>query len=279
MSVHHAMKMNSPYVCQPHDTSIHHTNIMISLSICPSDQSSDCHTITKTSPSLCQSCIPSVCHNVIPTSPSVCQLQDSSVCKPTHDVIIPPVWLTVCSSSVMSVQPSANPMVKMPMSIPVRNFPHDQNPGKIPFICTSTDSSVHHTYSLSINSSPSAANPLKIPCNYGEKTMVNYLHENLIKSPTVSRSYIMPFSAPVHASSIQPIRSSCNTSVIVTVQASSIQPIHTSCITSVFAPVRPSPVPSVLPYDNLCQEFLDGFPGTKYGEKTHPKLRLNSLTT
>ena len=121
MSVHHAMKMNSPYVCQPHDTSIHHTNIMINLSICPSDQSSDCHTITKTSPSLCQSCIPSVCHNVIPTSPSVCQLQDSSVCKPTHDVIIPPVWLTVCSSSAMSVQPSANPMVKMPMSIPVRN--------------------------------------------------------------------------------------------------------------------------------------------------------------
>ena len=105
---------NSLYVCQPHDTSIHHTNIMTSLSVCTSIHLSDCHTTIKTSPSLCQSLILSVCHNIILTSPSVCQFQDSSVCKPTHDVINPTIWPTVCSSSVTSVLPSANPTVKMP---------------------------------------------------------------------------------------------------------------------------------------------------------------------
>ena len=124
------MKMNIPSMCQPHDMSICHTNIMTSLSVCPSIHSSDRHTTNKTSPSLCQSCMLSVCHNVTPTSPSLCQLQDSSVCNPTCDVINPTIWLTVCSSSVTSILPSANPMVKMPTSIPVRNFPHDQNLGK-----------------------------------------------------------------------------------------------------------------------------------------------------
>ena len=119
MSVHHAMKMSSLSVCQPHDTSIHHTNIKTSPSVCLSKQSSDHHTTSKTSPSLCQSHILSVCHNVIPTSPSVCQFQDSSVCYPTRDVINPTVWQTVCSLSVMSVLPSANPTVKIPMSTPV----------------------------------------------------------------------------------------------------------------------------------------------------------------
>ena len=206
------MKMNSPYICQPHDMSVCHTNIMTSpssitasLSICPSNQLSDCHTTTKTSPSLCQSHILSVCHNVIPTSPSVCQIQDSSVCQPTRDVIIPPVWPTVCLSSVTSILPSTNPMVKMPMSIPVQKFLHALNPGKFHFVHTSMDSSVHHSDSLSVNLSPSAANPSKFPCNYGEKNAVNYLHKNPVKSPTVSTSYVMPFSAPVHASSIQPI--------------------------------------------------------------------------
>ena len=55
-------------------------------------------------------------------------------------VINPTIWLALCSSSVMSILPSANPTVKMPMSIPVQNFLHDQNPGKIPFICSSTES-------------------------------------------------------------------------------------------------------------------------------------------
>ena len=181
MSVCHTINTNSPYVCQPHDMSVHHTNMMSSPSVCPSyqlsdhhtttmaclsvcqsNQLSDCHTVTKTSLSLCQSCILSVCHNVIPMSPSVCQLQDLSVCQPPHDVIIPPIWLIVCLSSAMSILPSANSMVKIPMSIPVQKFPHTQNPGKLPFIRTSMNLSVHHTGSLSISLSLSAANLLKI---------------------------------------------------------------------------------------------------------------------
>ena len=287
------MKTNSPYICQPHDMSVRHTNIMSSPSVCPSyklsdrhtttkacpslcqsNQLSDHHTTTKTSPTLCQSHIPSVCHNIIPTSLSVSQLQDSSVCYPTRDVIIPPVWLTVCSSSVTSILPSANPTVKMPMSILVQNFPHDQNLGKIPFIHTSMDLSVHHTDSPSVNLSPSAANPSKFPCNYGEKNMVNYIHENPVKSPTVSTSYVMPFGAPVHALSIKPIRSSCDILVIAPVHASSIQPIHTSCVTSVFAPVHALPVLSVHPYDDEHQEFPDGVTGTEYGEKDPSKIMV-----
>ena len=200
-------------------------------------------------------------------------------CQPTCDEINPIIWPTVCSSSVMSILPSANPMVKMPMSTPVRNFPHDQNPGKLHFVCTSMDSPVHHKDSLSVNSSPSAANPSKIPCNYGERNMVNYLHENPLKSPTISTLYIMPFGAPVCASSIQSICTLCITSVVAPVHASPMQPIHTLCITSVLAPNCASPILSILPYDDEHQEFPDGFPGTKYGEKPHPKLWLNSLMT
>ena len=139
------------------------------------------------------------------------------------------------------------------------------------------DSSVHHSDSRSINSSPSAANPSKIPCNYGERNMVNYLHENPVKSPTLSTSYIMVFGAPVCASSIQSIHTSCITSAIAPVQASSVQPIHTSCIASVFAPIHASPVPSIHPYDNECQEFPDGFPGTNYGEKTPSEIMVKFL--
>ena len=294
MSVCHAMKMNSPSVCQPHDMSVHHTNIMTSPSVCPSTHLSDCHTTTMTSLSLCQSRILSVCHNVIPTSPSVCWIQDSSVCKHTHDIIIPTVWQTVCSLSVTSILPSAIPTVKMPMSIPVWNFPHDQFPGKFPFVHTSMDSSVHHSDSPSINLSLSAANLSKLPCNYGEKSMVNYLHKNPVKSPTISTSCVMPFSAPVHASSVNPIHTSCDMSGIAPVHALSIQPVHTSCImsvvapvhalsvppvhtscvTSVFAPVRALPIPSVLPYDNEHQEFPDGFLSTKYGEKNPSKIMV-----
>ena len=133
MSVHHAMKTNSPSMCQPHHKSICHTNIMTSPSVCPSKQSSDSHTTSKTSPSVCQSC-------------------DSSVCNPSHDEILPTIWQTVCLSSVTSVLPSANPMVKIPTSVPVRNFLHYQIPGKIPFVRTSTESSVNHPDSPSINS-------------------------------------------------------------------------------------------------------------------------------
>ena len=82
-------------------------------------------------------------------------------------------------------------------------FPAYTNLGKIPFIHTSMDLSVHHSVSPSVNLSLSAANPSKIPCNYGEKNAVNYLHDTLVKSPSVSTLYVMPFGAPAHASSIQ----------------------------------------------------------------------------
>ena len=134
--------------------SVRHTNITRSLSTCQSKGSSDHHTTSRTSPSLCQSRIPSVCHNVIQTSPSVCQSHDSSVCYPTRDV-----RHAVCSSSVTSILPLANPMVKMPTSIPVRNpFPYYHFPEKVPFVRTSTESSVHHPDSPSVNSSPFARN-------------------------------------------------------------------------------------------------------------------------
>ena len=148
-------------VCQAHDMSVHHTNIKSSPSVCPSYQLSDHHTTTMECPSICQSnhssdhhiCqsrIPSVCHNIILTSPSVCQLQDSSVSYPTRDVIRTTVWPTVCWSSVTSVLPSANPIVKLPMSIPVQKFPTYTKPGKNPFclytngfICPSFRQSIH----------------------------------------------------------------------------------------------------------------------------------------
>ena len=251
--------------------------------------------MSKTSPSLCQSGIPSVCHNAIPTSLSICQLQDLSVCNPTRDVINPTVWQTVCSLSVTSVLPPANPIMKISMSIPVRNFPHYQVPGKIPVVRTSMESSVHHPDSLSVNSSPFATNPSKLPGNYGENSTVNYLHKNLVKSPTVSTSYdtsvIAPIRAsyvpficalyvrpvrtscimsdiePVRASSVQPVCTSCITSDIAPVCAPSIPTVRTSCVMSVIAPIHASSIPPVLPYDNEHQEFPDGFPGTNYGEK------------
>ena len=174
-SVRHTTSMTSPSVCPSNQSSDRHTTSMTSPSVCPSKQSSDRHTTSNASPSVCQSFIPSVNHTVMSTSPSVCQLHDLSV-------IIPPVCRTVCPSSVTSVLPSANPTVKLPTSIPVQNFLHEQNPGKLPFIHTSTESSVHHPDSPSINSSLSAANPSKIPCSDGEISMVNYLHKRPVTS-------------------------------------------------------------------------------------------------
>ena len=266
--------MMCPSVCQSCPPSVSHTIKMRSPSICPSNQLSDHHTMSKTSPSLCQSRSLSVCHNAILTSLSICKLQDLSVCYPTHDVIIPPIWPTVCLSSVTSILPSANFTVKMPMSIPVQNFPHDHNLGKLPFVHTSVDSSVHHSDSLSINSSLSAANPSKFPCNYGEETTVNYLHKNLLKSPTIGTSCIMSVIAPIHASSMLPICTLCNMSVTAPIHASSVQPVHTFCIMSVTAPDHASSVLSVHPYNNECQDFPDGFPGTKYGEKNLSEITV-----
>ena len=145
---------------------------------------------------------------------------------------------------------------------------------KNPFVCTSTDLSVHYTDSLSVNSSLSAANSSKFLRNYGEKNAVNYLHENLVKSPTISISYVTSVVAPVWASSIQPVHSSCDTSVVAPIHALSIQPVRTSHITSVFAPVCASPIPSIHTYDDERQEFPDGDPGTEYGEKTPSEITV-----
>ena len=41
-----------------------------------------------------------------------------------------------------------------------------------------------------------------------------------------------------------------------------------------FAPVCASPIPSVLPYNDEHQEFLDGFPDTKYGEKNPSQIMV-----
>ena len=117
-----------------------------------------------------------------------------------------------------------------------------ENLGKLPSIRTSTDSSVHHSHSPSVNSSLCAANPSKFPCNYGEKNAVNYLHENPVKSPSISTSYIMPFSAPVCASSVQSVCTLSIMSVIAPVCELSIQPVHTLCITSVIAPICASSI-------------------------------------
>ena len=221
------MDTNSPSVSQPHDTSVRHTNITRSPSVCPSKQSSDRHTTSK-------------------TSPSPCQLQDSSVCYPTRDT-----RHAVCSSSVTSVLPSANPTVKIPTRIPYSNpFPYYYDPGKFPFVHTSTESSVHHSDSPSVNSSPSAANTSKLPCNYGEDSTANYLHENPEKSPTVSTSYDTSVVAPVRATYVpfvcalyvRPARTSCVTSDVAPVCASSEQHVRTSCVTSDVAPVCASSV-------------------------------------
>ena len=275
-SVRHAMDTHSPSVCQPHDTSVRHTNITRSPSVCPSKQSSDRHTTSKTSPSLCQSRTPSVCHNIIPTSSSVCPSQDSSVCYPARDT-----RHAVCSSSVTSVLPSANPTVKINTGIPYRNpFPYNHFPGKFPFACTLTESSVHHSDSPSVNLSPFAAFPSKLPGNYGENSTVNYLHETPVKSPTVSTSYDTSVVAPVRATYVpfvcalyvRPVRTSCVTSDVASVCASSVQPVRTSCVTFVSAPVRAPSVPSVRPYHDERQEFLAGYPGTNYGEKNPSEI-------
>ena len=272
-SVRRTVELIRPSVCQAHDTSVRHAMITKSPSVCPSAQSSDRHTTSKTSPSLCQSRTPSVCHNVIPTSPPVCQSQDSSVCYPPCDT-----RHAVCSSSVTSVLPSANPTVKIPA---YRNpFPYYHGTGKVPFVRKSTESSVHHSDSPSVNLSPFAAIPSKLPGNYGENSTVNYLHETPVKSPTVSTSYDTSFVEPLHATYVpfvralyvRPVRTSCVTSDVAPVHASFVQPVRTSCITSVIAPVCASSVPSVLPYGNERQEFPAGYPGTNYGEKNPSEI-------
>ena len=115
--------------------------------------------------------------------------------------------------------------------------------------------------------------------------MVNYLHEIMVKSPSVHTPYSMSVIAPGCASSIPSICTSyihsihtlCIMSVIAPVHALSIEHVHTSCIMSVIAPVSASPIVSICLTNDECQELLDEFPSTNYGRKTHLKSQLKSL--
>ena len=71
-------------------------------------------------------------------------------------------------SSVLSIQPSANFMVKIPTSSAGQNSLKVQITGKFPSIHTSLDSSVNPSVTLSVTLSQ-AENPLKFPGNHGEK--------------------------------------------------------------------------------------------------------------
>ena len=46
-----------------------------------------------------------------------------------------------------------------------------------------------------------------------------------------------------------------------------IHTVHSLSVMSVIAPISASSIPSVHPSDNECQEILEEFPGTSYGEK------------
>ena len=110
--------------------------------------------------------------------------------------------------------------------------------------------------------------------------MVNYLHEILVISPSICTSYSMSVVAPVHVSSIPSICTLyvpsictlCVISVIAPICALSIEHIYTSCDMSVIAAVCTSSEPSIHPSHDKCQEFLDEFPGTNYGEKNLSKI-------
>ena len=52
------------------------------------------------------------------------------------------------------------------------------------------------------------------------------------------------------------------------------RPYIVHCVCHVIALVHASPIPSVLPYADECQEFPDGFPGTNYGEKTPSEITV-----
>ena len=149
------------------------------------------------------------------------------VCQPKCDSTWKSICLAVCLSSVLSIQPSAKFTVKMPVSIPVQNFLKQQNLGKL--LHTSSDSSVNPSGSLSVASSPFAANLLKFPGKNGEKHVVNYLREILVKSPAFCTL--------------------CITSVVAPIHASSIPSVCTSSIMPFIAPICALPIPSIHPSD------------------------------
>ena len=104
--------------------------------------------------------------------------------------------------------------------------------------------------------------------------MVDYLHENMAKSPSISTSYVMPFGAPLFTSSVQSVHTLCITSVVAPVCRLSIQPIHTLCIMSLIAPIHALPILSIHSSYDEHQEFPDEFPSTKYGEKNLSEITV-----
>ena len=145
--------------------------------------------------------------------------------------------------------------------------------GKIPSVRTSIELFVHHSDTPSVNSSLSAENRLRIPCNYGVKNIVSYLHKILVKSPSISTSYIMPICAPVHASSIQPVRASC----IKSVNDPSLHHLYNPSLHHVLhLSSHPSMhhlfCPSILPMTNIMRSWMN-FLVQSMGRKTHSKLQ------
>ena len=130
------------------------------------------------------------------------------------------------------------PINSIPMKTPFHSYINR-------FICQSIRQSIHHHISV-------CSKPLKIPGNNGEKHAVNYLHEIMVKSPSVHTLY--------------------GTSVVAPICASSIQHIHTPCVTSVIAPVCGLPFLSICLTNNEHQEFPDEFHSTNYGEKLLSKI-------
>ena len=85
-------------------------------------------------------------------------------------------------------------MVKIPTSIPVHNFLK-----QLLSVHTSFDSSVDPSGSLSITSSPSAENPLKIPCNHGEKMwLITCMKSKLTHHPSIHCALCLSLHLSMH---------------------------------------------------------------------------------
>ena len=134
------------------------------------------------------------------TSPSICQLSDLSVSQAKHDSTWQSVHLSVCPSSVLSVQPSAKNHKYSWMK-----FPKVQILGNFLYVHTSLDSSVNPSGSLSVTPSLSAENLLKFPGNYREKNAVNYLHEIPVNIPTIHTSSVVSVITLISASYVPSI--------------------------------------------------------------------------
>ena len=96
-------------------------------------------------------------------------------------------------------------------------------------------------------------------------------HTNIMTSPSVCPSYqlsdyhTITMACPSVCQSKSFICLSYNHLNYAFIHALSVQPICTLCITSAVAPICASPIPSIQPSVDKHQEFLNEFPGTKYG--------------